>query len=83
MEIKENCERFVASTKRKFLSLEEVYAAWGDIQNDVYMVKFDREAVKELLNGVSGDVELKVIGKVESTPFEGSDTIRVINKGKK
>lgn len=44
------------------------------------MVKFNRNAVRELLEGESGYVELKLTGKVESTPFEGSDTIRVINK---
>jgi len=54
-----------------------VEAEWGNIQGTVYMVKFERDLVKELLNGVEGDVELKVTGEVANTPFEGTDTIRV------
>jgi parallel beta-helix repeat protein len=43
------------------------------------MIKFNRNAVQELLEGESGYVELTLTGKVESTPFEGSYTIKVIN----
>jgi hypothetical protein len=52
-------------------------ALWGDVQDNVFMAKFDGEEVKKLLNGVTGIVELKVTGKVDDTPFGGSDTIRV------
>lgn len=52
-------------------------ALWGDVQDNVFMAKFDGEKVKKLLNGVTGIVELKVTGKVGDTPFGGSDTIRV------
>ncbi len=41
------------------------------------MIKFNRNAVQELLEGESGYVELKLTGKVESTPFEGSYKIKV------
>ncbi len=44
-------------------------------------MKFDRQ---ELISYLSvGDVTLTVTGELnDGTPFEGSDTIRVINKGK-
>lgn len=54
-------------------------AAWGDIQDNVYMVKFDRNEVETILNGMTGNVELKVTGEVDGTSFEGSDKIRVKN----
>ncbi|MBE0447824.1 MAG: hypothetical protein IBX64_06950 [Actinobacteria bacterium] len=46
------------------------------------MVKFDRAMVKGMLS--PGDaVELTVTGElIDGTPFKGSDTIRVISKGK-
>jgi hypothetical protein len=47
------------------------------------MVKFDREAVQEILQA-GDEVEITVTGELEDeTPFEGSDTIRVIDKGGK
>lgn len=45
------------------------------------MVKFDRSAVQDILE-VGDEVEITVTGEVAGTPFEGSDTIRVIDKGK-
>ncbi|MBA7688959.1 hypothetical protein ES703_97449 [subsurface metagenome] len=46
------------------------------------MVKFDRAAMQGILQ--VGDVEITVTGELnDGTPFEGSDTIRVINKGGK
>jgi hypothetical protein len=43
------------------------------------MVKFDRQAVQELLE--PGDVELTVTGSWRAVLFKGSDTIRVIEPG--
>jgi len=51
----------------------------GKVQGNVLMVKFDRSKVAEILS--PGEVELMVTGKLtDGTPFEGSDTIRVIAK---
>ncbi len=45
------------------------------------MVKFDGEAVQNILE--VGDVELTIIGElIDGTQFEGSDTIKVIEKGR-
>jgi len=56
------------------------------------MVKFDRATVVEYLGtvdtvddgtGIDEDVELTITGELTGgTPFEGSDTVRVIKKGK-
>jgi len=58
----------------------------GDNDNDGVpdlMVKFDRSAVQQILQA-SDDVEIVVTGELnDGTPFEGSDMIRVIDKGKK
>jgi hypothetical protein len=44
------------------------------------MVKFDRSAVQEILE-VGDDVKITITGElIDGTPFEGSDTIRVIDK---
>jgi hypothetical protein len=46
------------------------------------MVKFDRSAVQEILE-VGDEVGITVTGELtDGTPFGGSDTIRVIDKGK-
>ena len=57
----------------------------GDYDSDGIadlMVKFDRSAVEEIL-GPNDEVEITVTGEVARTlfgiPFEGSDTIRVID----
>lgn len=42
------------------------------------MVKFDRASVINLLN--TGEATLTITGEVDGVPFEGSDTIRVIDK---
>jgi hypothetical protein len=58
----------------------------GDCDNDgiaELMVKFERSAVQGILE-VGNEVEITVSGELEDdTEFEGSDTIRVIDKGGK
>jgi len=47
------------------------------------MVKFDRSAVQQILQ-VGDNVEITVAGELQDdSPFKGSDTIRVIDKGGK
>ena len=57
---------------------DEVPVEWGEIQEDVLMVKFDRCEVVDMLD--QGDeVELTVRGELpDGIPFEGSDTIQVL-----
>jgi signal peptidase len=43
------------------------------------MVKFSREAVVALLAGRTGDITFGVRGDVSGSPFEGTDTIRVLD----
>ena len=46
------------------------------------MVKFDRSALQQVIE-VGDEVELTVAGLlVDGTPFEGIDTVRVIEQGK-
>lgn len=58
----------------------------GDCDGDgiaELMVKFDRSAVQEILEE-GNEVEITVTGELnDDTKFEGSDAIRVINKGGK
>lgn len=56
------------------------------------MVKFDREAVKQLVNveedleevpgGLQGEIQLTISGTVAGMDFEGSSMIVVLLKGK-
>ncbi len=43
------------------------------------MVKFSREAVVALLDGRTGDITFRVKGEVSGSPFEGTDTRRVLD----
>ncbi len=62
---------------------DAVLAEWGEVQDAMLMVKFDRSEVQAILEP-SEEVEITVTGELyDDTPFEGSDTIKVIDKGKK
>ncbi len=61
------------------IMLEDVIPAeWGDVQNDILMVKFDRSEVEDMLS--PGTYNFKVTGELtDGTSFEGySDEISVI-----
>jgi len=69
--------------------LDGITAAWSDIQNGVYMVKFDRATVQASLTNEPDyesapkfyDLLLIITGNlVDEIPFKGSDTITVIKK---
>lgn len=77
-----NCNDIDIFTIELHCNGSSVEVAWGDVQGTVLMVKFNRQTVNGLLSQ-TGDVELKISGLVNEIPFEGFDTIRVINKGKK
>jgi len=65
----------------------EIPAEWGDIQDGVLMVKFDRatviEYIRDVLGVTEGEVTLTVTGRVAGTLFIGTDTITVIQRGHK
>ena len=64
------------------ISLEASPTEIGDNDMDGIpdlMVKFDRQALIQYLDGATGEITLIVTGKVNETPFEGSDTIIVKN----
>lgn len=73
------------STERGTVSAQLTPTEVGDYDNDGIldrMVKFDRQAVIEIVN--AGDqVKITVRGEVAEKQFEGSDTIRVVDKGKR
>jgi hypothetical protein len=58
---------------------------WFDEEQRVVMAKFSRQALQQLLVDLETPttVELLISGQLnDATPFEGTDTIRVINKGR-
>lgn len=62
-------------------------ADWGEVQDGVLMINFDRAALRDYLGVVDVDdsdkfygITLTVKGNVAGTPFEGSDTITVKRK---
>lgn len=79
-------EDIVVSTVK--LSHDDFFlpADWGDVENDVLMVKFDRIALRDYLNEADIDdgdkfYTLTVTGELlDGTLFEGSDTITVKKK---
>ncbi|HKZ94498.1 MAG TPA: hypothetical protein VJ249_07975 [Candidatus Bathyarchaeia archaeon] len=71
------------------VEVDGISAAWSDIQNSVYMAKFDRATVQTYLTNEPDyetapkfyDITLTVTGGLtDGTLFEGTDTITVIKK---
>jgi predicted outer membrane repeat protein len=53
---------------------------WFNEEKQIALVRFDRSEIQDILN--AGQVELTITGwLVDGTVFEGSDVIRVLNKG--
>jgi len=80
-----NVEDIVLET----VKVNGISAAWSDIQNGVYMAKFDRATVQTYLTNEPDyesapkfyDITLTVTGGLtDGTLFEGTDTITVIKK---
>lgn len=76
------------------VQLDTVPAAWGNVEGNKLMVKFDRQTVTDYIwtfklyhMGIplpkeGAEVELTITGElIDETSFKGSDTIRVIYKG--
>ena len=65
---------------------EEIPAGWVGLEGQAALVKFSRQDVCQMLAelDVLGQVELTVSGElIDGTRFEGTDAIKVIDKGKK
>lgn len=80
-----NVEDIVLET----VEAEGIPAEWSDIQNGVYMAKFDRASVQASVSGEPDydsatkfyEIPLTVTGElVDGTAFEGRDTITVLKK---
>jgi len=76
----------VADIEPNTVRLEETIAAewiWFEEQEQVAMVKFSRSDVRRIVS-IGDEVELSVSGQLlDGTRFEGADTIKVIDKGRK
>lgn len=75
----------VLDPKYGFVSNASEYTTDDDGDgNPERMFKFDREEVQELLSDAENKeiVELTITGEVNGATFEGSDTVKVINKEK-
>lgn len=58
----------------------ELGADWGDVQNGVLMIKFDRATVAGWFEGLHDEeAELMVAGEVNGIQFEGTVAIRIID----
>jgi hypothetical protein len=71
------------------VKMDGIPAAWSEIQDNVFMAKFDRKLVQDLLTGLPDynagtkfqDLALIVTGKFfDGQCFKGSDTVRVITR---
>lgn len=61
------------------IECEDVPAVKGMSASDKFIAKFERQDLEGVL---AGDVvTFTVTGEINGTPFEGSDTIRVIDNG--
>lgn len=58
-------------------NMGKVHAKRGVVQENIFVAKFDRSQVKELLTSQTGYYELSVNGEVEGKTFEGFDIIKV------
>lgn len=67
------------STVNLWYEGNNVPAEWGDIQQNILMVKFNGVAIQEILE-VGDEIKITVTGDISGVTFEGSDTIRVIEK---
>ena len=61
-------------------------AEWVNVEDSVFMVKFDGAKVTEFINAVlgitDGEVTLPMTGELSNgIPLEGGDTIAVMSKG--
>ncbi|UCF08001.1 MAG: thrombospondin type 3 repeat-containing protein, partial [Thermoplasmata archaeon] len=58
-------------------------AEWGDIQDAVLMLKFDRKEVEDLIGAPDEEYEITLSGSLmDGTEFWGDDTIRAIRPGR-
>jgi hypothetical protein len=57
-----------------------IHASWGEVQDGILMVKFDRAALINILSGTqpNTEVQLEIWGQVADCFFAGTVTIRVI-----
>jgi len=92
IELPEGCD--VEDINVPTVQLGTVQAAWGNVEGNKLMAKFDRQTVIDYiwdrlyhmrnvpLSKEGVEVELTIKGKLtDGTPFTGSDTIRVIYHG--
>jgi len=64
-------------TLKLLVNKTELPAVWGNVQDNLYMAKFDRSQLISLLTGTIGTVGLTVTGKVADRRFTGTDEIKV------
>jgi hypothetical protein len=81
----QNAEEINIKSVRLRIGDDNVPALWGNVVNGVLMVKVSRASLQKILIGhVDEEVEIKVTGAYDDgTAFEGTDTVRVIDPGKR